>query len=369
MTVLIYTLKRLFRNKANLFLTLLIPAVAIGVVFGVGDFGSATLSVGLVDLDKTPLTQMLAQSLEETSNVVLIEEDGIRQALASGQIDYALVVDSGFSEEIINNQDPSLRGYSIQETNMSRPIKFNVEGFLGAAKGLAATAAGDQDEFYKGLNDYHAGSFVLDSQAYSDAGKSVNNALGGMGLLAMTMMMLSSVTAVNLIKDRDNRTFFRVLASPVTLKSYMLQNILCSLTLLLTQVAIVLLIVRFVFGFHLGASLLSLYAVMAVFALLCVSMGVALAALARTIQQAGTIASLVITPMSMLGGLFWPRTIMPDILQTIGKFIPTTWVMSAAEKVMLGNSWSSAAPDLAILLGFTLVFFLLGTWRQTDIAR
>jgi len=369
MTVLVYTLKRLFRNKLNLLLILVIPALAIGLFLGFGNFGSSTLSVGIVDLDNSVLTGMMAKSLSETSRLVPLNEDDIRTALASGRVDYILVIEPGFSSQIVNNQSPSLQGYSIQETNMSQPIKLKVEGFLGAAKSLAHTAAGNETAFYKGMEDYLAGSFVIDSESYGEAGKRVDAAMGGMGLLAMTMMLLSTFTATKIIKDRENHTFFRVLSSTISLKSYMVQYILCFLTILLCQVVVVLLIVQYVFGFYMGPSVLSVYFVMAVFALLCVSMGVALSSLVRTTQQAGTVASMIITPMCMLGGLFWPRWLMPEILQTIGEFLPTTWVMTAVHKVMLGNPISSAVMDISILLGFTVVFFLLGTWRRADITR
>lgn len=128
-------------------------------------------------------------------------------------------------------------------------------------------------------------------------------------------------------------------------------------------------IVQCVFGIYLGASVLNLFLVVAAFALLCVAMGIALAAAAGNARQASTIASLVITPMSMLSGLFWPRFLMPEFLQTIGRYLPPTWVMDAADKVMLGKPLASVGLEISILLGFAAVFFLLGTWRRADVAR
>jgi ABC-2 type transport system permease protein len=369
MTVFKYTVKRLLRNKGNLFMILFLTPLFIGITFGLGSFTKDSISVGLVDLDNTPLTNMLLESLEETSPVYLFAEDEIRNALASSKVDYVLVVDSGFTEQLLAGNEPALRGYSIQETNIASRVKVKAEGFLGAARSLAAAAKGNEIAFYQGLDQYRGGSFVLKCDTFRNNDRDISGTLSALGLLGMSMMMLSSFTSINLIRDRENRTFYRVMAAPVPLKYYMLQNILCFFLILLMQVGVMFLVVHFVFGFYLGLSAAKLYLVMAVFAMLCVSMGVALSALARTVQQAGTIASLIITPMSMLSGLFWPRELMPGILQTLGNYLPPTWLIAAAKKVMLGQPLSSAGMELAILLGFTAAFFLLGTWRRADIAK
>lgn len=369
MTIFRYTLVRLFRSKVNLLMVLVFPPLFIGMVFGLGNFGSTDIVVGLVDNDNTPLTEMLAESLADTSPLVTLEEKDVRAALASNKADYILVVDQGFSSQIIEGADPRLRSYSIQETNIAGRVRIKVEGFLGAAKSLAAASGGSSAEFYRGMDSYRDGSFSVNRESLQTQGRRIDSALGGIGLLAMQMLLLSTFTTINLIKDRENKTFYRILASPVSLKQYMIQNIFSFLLILLIQVAVVFLVVHFVFGIYLGASVLNLYLIMAIFALLCVSMGVALSALARTTQQAGTAASLIVTPMCMLSGLFWPRSMMPDILQTIGNFLPTTWVVEAAHKVMLGYSLTETYMELAIILGFTLVFFLLGTWRRADVAK
>lgn len=367
MTVFANTFRRLLRNKLTLMFMLVVPTLIIGFVYGLGNWGETDLTLGLVDLDQTPFTEMLRRSVAEKSQVSMLEESRIRQALANSSVNYVLVIQQGFTDEVIAGHRPALAGYSIQETNLAQPIKFNAESFLSAAAGIADLSAGDRDAFYQGMADYTEGRFDLDTIAYEDAGKSGEAVLSGMGLLAMTMMLLSSFTATALIQDRENRTFFRVLCAPVSLKSYMFQTILAFLAILLGQVTLLFLVLRYLFGLYLGASVLGLYGVMTVFALLCVSMGVALAALARSTQMAQTIATLFITPACMLGGLFWPRWMMPPFLQDIGSFLPTTWLMRTAEQVVLGRPFP--AWGIAILFGYALVFFLLGTWRRTDVAR
>ncbi len=368
MTVFSYTMKQLLRKKLSLVLILVVPAQAVGVMFGFGLTGASNLAIGIVDHDNTQLTELLSDFLGESSALNSLEETDIKNALAGGGTDYVLVIDSGFTEKLINNQNPSIRGYGIQETNTSRPVKVKVDSFLSAAHNLAKIA-GNEAAFYRGMESYTAGSFSVNVQSYGEADQNVNKILSGMGLLAISMMFLSIMTALNLLEEKKNHTFFRVLISPISLKSYMLQKILCFLVLFLVMITFALLSFRFLFEIYLGPSPVNLFIVLAVFALLCIAMSVALASLTRTSQQLGTAATLTIMPLSMLGGLFWPREIMPEILQDIGQFLPTTWLVNAAGTVVLGNPINDALPALAILIGYTLVFFLLGTWSKKDIAR
>lgn len=369
MTIFLYALKRLLRNKFSLVTIFLLTPLFIGLTFSLGSFSRTAVNVGLVDLDGTPLTKMLGDAISDSSMVCELEEEEIRTSLARSEVDYVLVIDSGFTMQLIDGQEPKLRSYSIQETNLASRVILKVEGFLGAAQGLAKTAQGDEAVFYAGMDSYQKGSFTLNTKTYKDNEEGGDAALSGIGLLAMAMMFLSTFSATNLIKERENRTFYRVMATSWSLKGYMLQNILCFFFILILQVAVMFFMVQYVFGIYLGASVLKLFLVMVVFALLCVAMGIALAAVARNLRQANTIASLLITPMSMLSGLLWPRFLMPDFLQTIGRYLPPTWLVDAAHKVMLGKPLTSAGLELSILLGFIVVFFLLGTWRRADVAR
>ena len=365
-------LKRLLRNKFYILIMLVAPALMIGFIFGFAGLGGygRSLAVGLVDLDDTPLTRMLAESLEGRNNITyLAEEAQIRGALAGGRADYVLVIEQGFTAALLTNREPAIRGYSIRESNTALPVKINLDSFISAARNIAAAAGGDERRFYRGMDYYANGSFSLDKEVLAEGEKDVDPALGGTGLLAMSMLFLATMATIFLLRDRENRTLYRILASPATMRAYMLQGIFSFLVVALLQVIGIFLVVHFVFGIYLGPSVLNLFAIMAVYAVLCVSFAVALAGVTRTPRQAGAAGSLIITPMCMLGGLLWPREMMPEILQQIGRFMPPSWAIDAAQKVVLGNPLAEAVPEIVIMLLYALVFFLLGSWRRPDVAQ
>ncbi len=368
MIILQNRLKRLLRSKLTLMLILALPPLMISLIFGLGQSGSAAVFVGLVDQDRTEMTQQLEEVLGEHASVKKLEEADVQGEMAAGRIELALVAEAGFSEDIFGGREPRIYSISIQDSNLSIPLRMTAESFIRAARNLAVAAEGDEDVFYRSLVEYRQGALQLEVSQTSGADRNLSDlAIGSMGILGLNMLFLALHATMHILKDRENRTFYRVMTSPLPQWSYMLQSILCFLSVLLVQIAGVFLISRHWLDIYLGNNVKALFGVMAVFAVVCVAFGIAVAALTKSTRQAGTTASLLVTPMAMLGGMLWPREIMPEVLQRIGLFLPTTWMMKAASKVVESGRFLEAGWEIAILLLFALVFFLLGSWRRADL--
>ncbi len=70
----------------------------------------------------------------------------------------------------------------------------------------------------------------------------------------------------------------------------------------------------------------------------------------------------------MLGGCFWPKEIMPDMLQRISEFVPVTWAIKGMEKILNGGSITTVGNEIIVLLLFALVFFLVGSAQKNSLA-
>lgn len=364
------TLKRLLRNKLGFLLILIVPVAFIGAVLGIMNWGREALVVGLTDLDQTEFTRSLEEMLSHKAIVYHVKEDQIPTDLANGRIDYALVMEKGFTDDILAGREPSIYSYSIQESNLALPVRLNLDAYIRAARNIALAAGGDRDVFYSGLEYYRDSVYIVETEQHElDRGKDVGTAVASMGLLGLNMLFLAMFATISLIRDRENRTLYRILVSPLSQRSYMLQSIFSFLVVMLLQLAGVFFVAHYVFQIYFGLSIPNLLLVMAVFSVVCVAFGVALSTLARTTRQAGAASSLLIVPMCMLGGLLWPREIMPVFLQNIGQLMPTAWMIDAATKVVNGSSLTGVGWEIMVMLLYALVFFLLGSWRRVDLAR
>ena len=98
---------------------------------------------------------------------------------------------------------------------------------------------------------------------------------------------------------------------------------------------------KYVFKLNLGLNPMNLVVASLFFSLVCVSLGTAVNSYAKDLHKAGIMSSLLLSPMCMLGGCWWPLNIMPKFLQDISNFIPTTWIMKSYNDLLVGkNSWT-----------------------------
>lgn len=368
MTIFIYNIKRILKRKINIIVMIVVPVLFI-LVSMAGTMGGSPLSVGIVDKDNTKLTNMLINNLEGKSKIVKINEEEIKGKIISSSIEYAIVIDKGFTESIIKGEDASIKSFSIKETDASVPVKMYIENFINAAKNIGLASAGDESKFYTGMDDYQDGSFTAEYKTFDFKSFDKRTTLTSLGFLIMCILLLSSFSASMVLEDKRTNTYYRIFSTPIKIKSYMLQNILSFIVVAALQIAAVLAVMFFIFKADLGPSVPNLFFVLLIFGIVSVSIGVAISSLSKDTRQSGTLATFIITPACMLGGCYWPRYVMPDILKKIGNFVPTTWGLKAAEEVLNGSSILGVSKEIIIMLLFALVFFLLASWKKADVAR
>ncbi|SFH58895.1 ABC-2 type transport system permease protein [Tindallia magadiensis] len=366
MTILKNCFKRMFRSKLSLLLILVLPPLMISLLFGVAISETSAIHVGFVDQDQSLLTKQLKEFIGNNAAITMLQEEEINQVLSEGKVSLVLKSEKGFTEELISGKDPVLYSYKIQESDSVISVQLVADAYIRAAKNLAIVVEGNSNKFYEGLRLYQEGPLDLEIIQSNGVDSGTNEkTIFSMGILGMNMLFLSVYSSIYLLNDRENKTFYRVQISPLQQWNYMLQNILGFLVIMLIQMSSVFFISSFVLDLYLGVNVPALFIVMSVFAVVCVAFGVAVGSLSKNKRQAGATASMVITPMAMIGGMLWPREIMPEILQHVGLFLPTTWLMDAVAHVVINGRLLDVVWELSILLLFSITMFLLGNWRKT----
>ena len=95
-----------------------------------------------------------------------------------------------------------------------------------------------------------------------------------------------------------------------------------------------------------------------------VNLGIFLSTFARTELQVIQFIPLVIVPQGLLGGILFPTSQLPDILNTIAHALPLTYAVEGLREVMLkGADLSSRVVqiDLIVLAGIALFFVFLAS--------
>lgn len=369
MMVFIYSIKRILRDKGMLLSMIVLPIAFITLTMIISGDGEYIFNIGVADFDGTSFTEDFIKSLESRGTILRIEDEKeIQRKIIDNSLQLGFVIPQGFTRSIMDNESAAeIKVHRINETDVSVPVGLYIENYLGAAKHIAETVNGNEDDFYRGVEYYRNGLNGIEGLSIDNETGDRIITLNGMGFLVMSMLFFSSSAATLILEDKKNKTFYRVLSSPLKLKSYMLQNLLSFLVVTQLQILAIMLLMSQVFKMNMGPSIINLIILLFAFSLVCISFGNALTSLSKDSRQASVLIPLLVMPMVMLGGCFWPRDIMGATLQRVSNFVPTTWILKGIEKVLHGQPITAITTELIILILFSVVFFLLGTWKKSEV--
>lgn len=131
------------------------------------------------------------------------------------------------------------------------------------------------------------------------------------------------------------------------------------------QMVILVLFGMFVLHVNWGNSPLSLIVFLTSFSFAGTAFGLMLGSFAKTSRQADALTPVFSMLLASLGGAWWPLEITPPMYQTVVRAIPTTWAMLGFNGIITrGYTLSGVLPELAVLLGFGILFTTIGVLRM-----
>lgn len=257
MTILIGNIRRIFKRKLWVFIIVFLPAIMLFLFSSSVIDKSQTLNIGIIDLDKTDYTTLLENNLALQTKIVDISQDQINNELINSKVDYVLVIKKGFTAGLLKGKDMEATGYYLKNSIQSLPVQNYVESYISSSKRIAKAIGGDEQRFYEVLKNKSDANIQLDYKVLTEIERHKSYALVGM---FVEIMLLTSVMFIMLVlTDKENKTFYRTLTAPISLKNYMLQNILSFLLVSIIQVILGFTVLKSLFGTYMGNSLLSMF--------------------------------------------------------------------------------------------------------------
>jgi ABC-2 type transport system permease protein len=191
------------------------------------------------------------------------------------------------------------------------------------------------------------------------------------GFTVLFAFLVAQASARSIYDEKKTGSFRRLLAAPLSKIALLCGKLLPNLLIVLFQILVIFLtstillpltgVGKLSLGQHPGA----LVAISLCVALCSTSLGILIAAIARTEAQIGGVSALFLWLMGFLGGTMVPLEILNSpMLNGIAKFIPHSYAVNAFKDVLIqGADLNAILPALGILVGFSLIFFLIGLWR------
>lgn len=114
------------------------------------------------------------------------------------------------------------------------------------------------------------------------------------------------------------------------------------------------------FGLPLKSHLPGFFVMTVATAAAAAAFGLVLATISRSRQQLAGMSTILILTMSALGGSMFPRFMMSETMQKIGRVTFNAWALDGYTKVFWRQaSISALLPEVSVLVGLTTVFLLV----------
>jgi ABC transporter DrrB family efflux protein len=181
------------------------------------------------------------------------------------------------------------------------------------------------------------------------------------GLIGMNLMGggLWGVGFV-LVDMRVRKLLKRLLATPMRRSDFLLSILSARMVFMLPEMVLLLLFGNLVFGVPIRGNLLTLALVILVGGSSFSGIGLLVACRAEKTETVSGLMNLVMLPMWLLSGIFFPSTRFPNVMQPFIQALPLTQLNDALRETMLeGKSLGQIAWRIGILAVWGIVTFVL----------
>jgi len=362
-----------FRRNRVLLIQLLIPPTIVLVIFGYAlNPRVRHLRLGVVDESLTPESRNLIDSLTQNVNFDVAEQytrsEDAEEALKSLKLDLFLVIPNDFSRTLN-------RGQTADVQVVIDAVDANTAQI---AQGYLATALQDYNTSVDGGLSYRLRPTLVHSahpapppgvpevqSAYFYNPGLVTSWHYVTGVMSIIMFINASLVASALaVKEKETGTIEQLLMTPAQTGEMLLAKTSPVFVLMMVVMFLSLGVGILVFGLPVRGEVWLFAVAGSCAALAGIGIGVMIATVSKSQQQAQLLTFFVNPPITLLSGATSPLENMPETLQKISYIDPLRYLVKVVRGVTLKDApWSALWPNLVALSAFAIVLFSISAWR------
>ena len=188
------------------------------------------------------------------------------------------------------------------------------------------------------------------------------------GITVMFVFFIVGLVAASLLTERETGTLRRLLAAPIPRGAIIAGKMLAYMLLICLQVVVLFSVASIFFGMPLGKSPVALVLLTLALALAATAMGMLVAALSKTPQQADNIGTVLGFVLGGIGGCIavtpTPLTRSEGFMGVLSKLTPHAHAVEGYYRLMGENAtFVQVLPEIGILTAIGSVFFVIAVWR------
>ena len=365
----------LWRHKPRLFSIFLFPILMIAL-FGYGMGGTIdNLPVVVVKQSSGPVTDQTLSAIKglELYDVkdILTDPDAAKEMVKNGQVKAAIILPTDY-EDINSAQSKAVTIYVDSSDQMAtqtlvpatQALFTQISTQMGLAKIQTTTAQATSNPSLAAIN-YQSITNTINFQIVKQYGDIKYIDFLVPAIIAMTVMMGAMMSmGESLAGERERGELARLFMTPTSVATVVGGKIMSRLVIQTATALVLIGAAIALFGITINGSMILTIFLLILTALCFVGFGIMVSARVSTQEDYVQMVMPFTMPMMFISGVFYPLETMPWIFQKIAYIAPLTYANDALRGVMLkgltiGDIWV----DVAVLLGFTGLFFILGVIR------
>ncbi|MCL2693481.1 MAG: ABC transporter permease [Oscillospiraceae bacterium] len=362
MTTFFGTLKRIFKQPYNWVALLIFPLIcfiliSLTTASDDSDFViDGSMRVGIADDDNTVLSNALAKQLSLRYNVEEVERENISAVLIDQFVPWIIAIGKGFEQDVLgrNTELTTLESYSLALSDVSELGRITAGNITRALMLL-----GTDDEAL--ITAWEEAAQV--EIRVADVGDNWDSIAQWISMFGFISIFTAYFVIKTLLDDKFRGMPDRVGVLPVTSRRYLLQGTLAAFLATEVTVLLTLMSLWLVLGAIPNAVLMFL--LLSLLNLFSVSLVLSITSIAKSLGGVSIAMSMIATLSAMLGGLFWPLTIVPDFMQKVAWFMPGYWFGEGLRNIR-DITFEGYVVPMLFLFGFTVVTLLIGGLKRVQ---
>ena len=362
------------RHPPRLVSILAFPIIMI-LLFGYGMGGDMTdLPIVVVSQSHGDLTDLTLDTIKstETYHVVKIidDQDKAESMVDKGEVKAAIIMPEDYDDTNSSNQKAVTLYLDSSDQMASQILDSSTQAIFSRLSNMVASGsvtAVSQNSTASPSISHQFNNFKDDISLH------INRIYGNIkyidflvpAVLGMTIMMSCMMgMGATIAGERETGELARLFMTPTSVSTVIGGKIAAKLLIELVRALILILMSIILFNVSIKGGILQTFIVLVVGALCFVGFGIMLSARTQTQEDYAQIVLPFSMPMMFVSGVFYPIETMPWILQKLAYIFPLTYLNDAMRGIMLkGQTLGDVWLDLVVLLGFTLLFFIIGVKR------
>lgn len=185
------------------------------------------------------------------------------------------------------------------------------------------------------------------------------------GILVLLVTIIGMfLSGMNVVREKELGTIEQINVTPIKKYQFIAGKLIPFWIIALFELALGLLVARFVFDIPLLGNILLIFLIASVYLLVVMGIGLFISTITNTQQQSMFLAWFVLVIFILMSGLFTPVESMPQWARDINVVNPIAYFIAMIRMVMLkGSEFRHISDKLGILFIYGIVVLSLSVWR------